>query len=1260
MLVHLSSTSPYVCDISLGPIEQANRMASAPTIQSLSYLEIKESFPKFQQTRTPLKLLAPDEIPIDTSIAPTITMTTENNPSRQQSLQPVWYTEQTIVDDNNEQNIISIIQEQQRNSIQSPCHHHNELTRLTLPTIESNSPEIEDEIIEKETLSNRPSLMRKSSTFTIEQQSSINIPSPLNESEKENDYNTIMTSTQQSSTDPIRHPTEPSDESFRALEHLLGLGSINPNMTMITTTQESPKSNHESLSLTMVTPTELINQTTTSLHLSYAPQGGGSLPSSQNILVMPTIESITEPSMNSTIPPPFLVDNSDNEEPSSMAGTVINQESYENNSNTTEESFHFTDEDDDKQDTPKDDTNTEEDSNFSFELNDFSNNSKERINELTNEEIIQPPMITIRPPTSADVAFRALIKTRTSGRLSQSVKTQSPLAKTNKNNLPTCTSVPTGTSRVLRSSVSRISTTPVSENSTTEEVNQSYPETNDESFSSEPKTPDDYPNTELIEVVSLPEEDDIEHQPAAGITLNLTISKDTNPVSPSSAEEADRSASSSSSYLSYQQDIPTPNNPKMPVLSREYSYNTPTTRATRSSERRRSIIANRRSNTRLIHSVIPRIQEQQTTITEEEKDLSSENTSRCSFPSSSLKSMLSILSTNPTVISEGPPIILQKSLAGSASPSPMITIRKSERLSSNLSPRRSIKPLQSSTPSIRNKSLEMVSIGEQEQVLTTAPKRFDMNLSANDIEMFDKEQQVDIPIEIRSMCHESVQTSPERRPRLIDVGIQTTPIVSHHHFQTIEQQTTPIVKRSFSSSCQTTPITKSLSLSSSCQTTPATKRSSSSSCQTTPVVISIQHSNTQQTSSIVEKSSKFILQEEKHEQHEVTPIHSKAIMHLRRNVRFQFTPSTDARLAAKEKLEEDQQQVKQQIPIINTNKQTPSDNEHEEDTEDEIKKITKTKKKITVSKKKKHISLTKNDDSSEEPIESPIRNQPQKPIPDNEQQTTNDIHVIATTQSKKKISKRSKRHEKKCSPVREPEIIVITTSSPMETKRVTRKRPNQKTTTTSPPETISPTEPVSKRAKTAKTVENKQPARVPSPEPPSTRSRSKTPVIANNDIKSTSSSESIKRVLSIKKTKKNSFVTNPIENPSVSMNNKRKNSTSTLKKSKRRLHSVEQDEGLNTADEEETIQIISPPIEITPIDLSQEEREKIEGLTVAELKTRLTTHGENIPKGVRKADLVALLIKIETNLLRERKETETAVTVVVPANSTSRKTRRKK
>ncbi|CAF4671195.1 unnamed protein product, partial [Rotaria socialis] len=63
---------------------------------------------------------------------------------------------------------------------------------------------------------------------------------------------------------------------------------------------------------------------------------------------------------------------------------------------------------------------------------------------------------------------------------------------------------------------------------------------------------------------------------------------------------------------------------------------------------------------------------------------------------------------------------------------------------------------------------------------------------------------------------------------------------------------------------------------------------------------------------------------------------------------------------------------------------------------------------------------------------------------------------------------------------------------------------------------------------------------------------------------------------------------------------------------------------------------------------------------VAELKTRLTTHGENIPKGVRKADLIALLIKLETNLLKERKETETTVKVDIAAISTSRITRRKK
>ncbi len=109
---------------------------------------------------------------------------------------------------------------------------------------------------------------------------------------------------------------------------------------------------------------------------------------------------------------------------------------------------------------------------------------------------------------------------------------------------------------------------------------------------------------------------------------------------------------------------------------------------------------------------------------------------------------------------------------------------------------------------------------------------------------------------------------------------------------------------------------------------------------------------------------------------------------------------------------------------------------------------------------------------------------------------------------------------------------------------------------------------------------------VPSPEAPSTRARSKTPIIST-------SPEMVERPPIPKKSKKTSAENNSNENLT---NNKRKNPISTMKKGKRRLHSVEQDEGLNTADEEETIQTISlppPPNEIISIDLSQEEREKV-------------------------------------------------------------------
>lgn len=85
-----------------------------------------------------------------------------------------------------------------------------------------------------------------------------------------------------------------------------------------------------------------------------------------------------------------------------------------------------------------------------------------------------------------------------------------------------------------------------------------------------------------------------------------------------------------------------------------------------------------------------------------------------------------------------------------------------------------------------------------------------------------------------------------------------------------------------------------------------------------------------------------------------------------------------------------------------------------------------------------------------------------------------------------------------------------------------------------------------------------------------------------------SNSEIIERPPIPKKSKKTSS-----ENPTT---NKRKNGLSTMKKGKRRLHSVEQDEGLNTADEEETIQtvIVPPPSEERiSIELSSDEREKV-------------------------------------------------------------------
>jgi len=60
-------------------------------------------------------------------------------------------------------------------------------------------------------------------------------------------------------------------------------------------------------------------------------------------------------------------------------------------------------------------------------------------------------------------------------------------------------------------------------------------------------------------------------------------------------------------------------------------------------------------------------------------------------------------------------------------------------------------------------------------------------------------------------------------------------------------------------------------------------------------------------------------------------------------------------------------------------------------------------------------------------------------------------------------------------------------------------------------------------------------------------------------------------------------------------------------------------------------------------------------LNVAGLKSRLNTHKADIPKGAKKPDLIALLINIETNLLKERKQTETT-----PVNTTAMTTRSRK
>ena len=149
-------------------------------------------------------------------------------------------------------------------------------------------------------------------------------------------------------------------------------------------------------------------------------------------------------------------------------------------------------------------------------------------------------------------------------------------------------------------------------------------------------------------------------------------------------------------------------------------------------------------------------------------------------PSIASKSMLDILLTKPT---EGKSSVVQQTSIAS-SPGRTST-RKSGRVSSNPTPRASINPLHSSTPSsTRHKSLQMVSIGEQEQVSTTVPQQIN-------IEIQEEEEDEDFVMVSLNDVEESIQ-----QPSTIEIGIQTTPsldVSSRRRLNAIHQQATPIV-----------------------------------------------------------------------------------------------------------------------------------------------------------------------------------------------------------------------------------------------------------------------------------------------------------------------------------------------------------------------------------------------------------------------------------------------------------------------------------
>ncbi|CAF2231183.1 unnamed protein product [Rotaria magnacalcarata] len=1359
MLQHLSATSPYVCDLSRGPIEPANRMASTSTNKLTDLLEPKESISK---TRTPLKLLGPEEVPADTTMA---------SHDINASLQPVWYTEQTIVDDHHiqQEDNASMIQEKSLTT----------LTRSTLPPIPSESALIDEE---DDFVPRQPSLMHKSSTFTIE--SPMKVDSASDDLEKENLIK----------DDPMPSMTAPSDESFRALEHLLGLGSAT------TTMRESPKPNHDTLSLTVVTPTDIINSTRRSSRLSFAQKTiTDSLPSSQEIPIMETIESIASAS-----PPSFLADNTTiaDEQPSMTSNQQNSFDLTENNSKIDDES------------------------NFSFELNDFTNSTK---NESTiNAPEPTPPMITMRAPTCADVAYRALIKSRTNGRVSQPIKADSPLATTNKAR----SSAPA--SRFLRSSCRRISTDSAAQNSLVQEQTA----TNNECFINNEAEVDMDQQEGFIDIVSVPEEDEIEQEKSMSVTLNTKQDNTSNVNSPKQAyasyvnspkqdnvssvntpkqinssyvnspKQSNASYANSpkqgntskfnspkqrntsnlnlskqidecyQSVASEQPQMGSPSQELAPLLSREYTYNTPkrrsskrngsmlnaTTNATIPTQEKTineddqlkspSITSKSMLNILLTQPTEQTIlspmesavnspaitsksmlgvistQNEERTSTRKSKAALTPVSSAAQSPSLASKSMLEVLLTKPTQTEQrvstrkskaaltpvssaaNSPSIVSKSMLGvlltkptqteerrstrnskvlkptpsvvsksmlnilltqptdveqtalhdtlstSIKPSSQRASRGIKRLSANLTPRASINPLHSSTPSstTRHKSLKMVSIGEQEQILTTVPTQ----------------QEIEI-VQLDDSREESIrQSTPPSRT--MDAGVQTTPSLnmgSRRYFDSLDQESPSLLE--------------------------------------------------------MNKSSSSVIVQEK----QITPLQAKIIMNLKRNVRFQLTPTTDARLTEKEKLEETLRGLKPDIVINPTPVVAQVVKAEVKKPVKRLKKASKPKKKLLTRKKKttatkkpiennpqevQHISPKKDSKTKVESTPSKKASQRKRASPEvavesvtakrskvskptdarvassnvRTASASNKTSKVESTKRQRSASKTSEKKKqkptatkvdepepkqnasktKKAQPKQEkptpvkaekpeskraaskankknsPSTEIVAAKATAEPTKLTRSASaNTKKTTSQPTE----------EKRSASTINETNKVEVIEPKRKSLKSTKKSKSEPQRIVPTTKKTESTERKRGASVTKKNNPVEPTEEKQNISIANK-KTTAEPINKRQSRAQSRSANKNNEVVRKVETkptksatkpkkAQVEKKEVEkekpiVQIVESNREQRQKFEELTVAELKSRLTKHNEDIPKGAKKADLIALLLKKETHLVKEQKSIE--------------------